>query len=334
MDFERRTVLLAGLLTLVSGCARASPEKLRLLGGWDDFKARFMTGDGRIVDTGNGGISHSEGQGFAMVLAEAADDRAAFDRLLAWSEATLALHDVPLFAWRFDPAKKTPVDDLNNATDGDILIAWALLRGSRRWREDSYAERSKHIRDAVRTELVRKRGQRTLLLPGRFGFEHPDRTTINLSYYVWPALDQFRSEDGSEPWDPVIRDGENLLRDSHFGALSLPTDWTDVAPTGVTRPAVDKPPRFGFDAIRIPLYLMLGGRRRDATSIADAWKSFAVRHRPIPAWIDVETGAQADFGLSAGGCEIAERLLGRELPCPMPGPPDYYASGLRLLAQL
>ncbi len=34
---------------------------------WERYKARFMMPDGRIIDTANGNVSHTEGQGFAML---------------------------------------------------------------------------------------------------------------------------------------------------------------------------------------------------------------------------------------------------------------------------
>ena len=42
---------------------------------WRAYKARFVTAQGRVVDTANGLVSHSEGQGYGMLLAVAADDR-------------------------------------------------------------------------------------------------------------------------------------------------------------------------------------------------------------------------------------------------------------------
>ena len=42
---------------------------------WESYKSRFMMADGRIVDTGNGNVSHTEGQGFAMLLAVAKKGR-------------------------------------------------------------------------------------------------------------------------------------------------------------------------------------------------------------------------------------------------------------------
>ena len=56
---------------------------------WESYKSRFMMPDGRIIDTGNGNVSHTEGQGFAMLLAVANNDRPAFDKLWQWTDKTL-----------------------------------------------------------------------------------------------------------------------------------------------------------------------------------------------------------------------------------------------------
>jgi|GEM_PF-5729170 len=76
------TVVLVGLLS--ASVAQAGTA-------WDTYKSRFLMPDGRIVDTGNKNVSHTEGQGFAMLMALANDDRASFVtgegyglRLIAW----------------------------------------------------------------------------------------------------------------------------------------------------------------------------------------------------------------------------------------------------------
>ena len=37
---------------------------------WEHFKLKFITEDGRVVDDGNNNMSHSEGQGIGMLLAD------------------------------------------------------------------------------------------------------------------------------------------------------------------------------------------------------------------------------------------------------------------------
>ena len=90
---------------------------------WESYKARFFKPEGRIVDTGNGGVSHTEGQGFAMLMAVANDDKATFDKLWQWTDRRLKNKENGLFYWRYNPAESNPVADKNNAADGDVLIA-------------------------------------------------------------------------------------------------------------------------------------------------------------------------------------------------------------------
>src|SRR5487761_2690925 len=74
--------------------AAAAPRIGGVIAGarlWQDWSKRFVRPSGRVVDTGNHGISHSEGQGYGMLLAVAAGDRPAFDRLWAWTRANLQI---------------------------------------------------------------------------------------------------------------------------------------------------------------------------------------------------------------------------------------------------
>ncbi|MEQ5261408.1 glycosyl hydrolase family 8, partial [Morganella morganii] len=34
--------------------------------GWQQFKERYIKDDGRVIDSANNNISHSEGQGYGM----------------------------------------------------------------------------------------------------------------------------------------------------------------------------------------------------------------------------------------------------------------------------
>ncbi len=77
-----------------------------------------------MIDRTNGGVSHSESQGYGMLLAVAANDRAAFEAIWAWTQAHLYVRGDNLASWKWDPAATPHVADPNNATDGDLLIAW------------------------------------------------------------------------------------------------------------------------------------------------------------------------------------------------------------------
>jgi endo-1,4-beta-D-glucanase Y len=331
---RRGALLLGGGLFAASACARASHggDKAPMQGSaqWKVYKDRFLDPSGRIVDNGNGGISHSEGQGYGLAFALWNNDHAAFARILDWAERVLARKDKALFSWRFDPRQPDPVADPNNATDADIFIAWVLANAARRWKAKAYADRSAAIRAAIRSDLVIERYGRLLLLPGLSGFVSPAAVTINPSYYVWQAIDMFRRLDGETVWGRVAGDGEALLGAARFGPLGLPADWVDVTGHDAVAPAAGRPPRFGYDAIRAPLYAWTGRRKWLAEPVRAWWREGSSGGRSIPAWIEVVTGEAAPYGLSEGGNAVAAKLLGRPAPDALSG--DYYAASLQMLA--
>ena len=46
---------------------------------WAAYRIHYIFPEGRLGDDGNEGVSHTEGQGYAMLLSVFADDRPAFD---------------------------------------------------------------------------------------------------------------------------------------------------------------------------------------------------------------------------------------------------------------
>lgn len=333
MDVDRREFSLALVLALTAACstgATSASGRAEPAGGWWRlYKQRFLDASGRVVDTGNGGISHSEGQGYGMVLAVLSQDRDAFAAMLRWVDQTLA-GDEGLYAWRYDPRQPNAVSDPNNASDGDILIAWALAMAGQRWRMPAYLKRSAQLRQAVRRTCVVDRFGRQYLLPGRVGFDAGRDLTLNPSYYVWPAIDVFAQLDGAATWGGVIASGEDLLRQARFGPLHLPSDWVSVTGATAVAPARDKPPRFGFDAIRVALYAAMGRRIALANDIAAWWRAVLAQRRPVPAWIDVVTGEEAPYAVSSGGAAIVSRVTGTSAPGQLDS--DYFAASLQMLA--
>ncbi|WP_431303405.1 glycosyl hydrolase family 8 [Sediminicoccus sp. BL-A-41-H5] len=71
--------------------------------GWTNFKRRFPTQQGRVVDTGNLGISYSEGQAVGMFLAVRHPDVEVFGRMSEWTQQNLAVRSESLLAWRYQP---------------------------------------------------------------------------------------------------------------------------------------------------------------------------------------------------------------------------------------
>lgn len=240
----------AALLAPTAAAAEMNPL-------WAAYKARFVTAEGRVVDNGNANVSHSESQGYGLLLAVAHDDRAAFESLWKWTDANLRVRDDRLFAWRWKPASDGQgggVDDPNNATDGDLLIAWALHRAAAKWNLPAWQTAAAEIAREVRTTMVRRSRLGLLLLPGGTGFEKPEGTIVNLSYWLFPAFRELAAIDPSPTWGHLERSGFELIKKARFSPLDLPPDWLLVGRSKLS-PAPGFPAEYGYNAVRVPLHL-------------------------------------------------------------------------------
>jgi endoglucanase len=310
---------------------------------WDCFKRRFVSPEGRVIDTGNGGVSHSEGQGYGLYFAQACDDQAGFDRILHWTTTHLARGRDALHAWRWLPQAAEHVPDRNNATDADLFIAASLSLAARRWSRPDHARAANAIAADVLEMLVREAGGRMVLLPGVQGFEHAEGLTVNPSYYTWPLFDELAALHPSPVWERLAADGLALLDQGRFGPWKLPPDWLQVArDSGALRPHPNWPARFSYDAIRVPLYLAWSGR-----GTAPAVKAFAeywARCANRPAWVDLQTCATASYaappgmvavaGIAANTAQSGPKVSGEIRFPQVSASPDYYSGALILLSRL
>lgn len=275
------------------GGALRSPE------AWLAYKARFVTEQGRVVDTANGMISHSEGQGYAMLIAVAANDRAGFEKIWGWTRANLMVRDDQLVAWRWEPNQRPAVADMNNASDGDLLIAWALAEAADYWGEQAYRIAGRRIAVEVGRKLILLKTKfGSLLLPGVSGFAGEDRKdgpVVNLSYWVFPALSRLPLVAPDVDWAGLTQSGLDLIKTARFGPSGLPTEWLSAA-GGDIRPADGFAKTFGYNTIRIPLYLAWAGigEREHYAAFANAWSARGI------SVIDSQTGRPTE-AMSEGG---------------------------------
>jgi endo-1,4-beta-D-glucanase Y len=305
---------------------------------WQSFRERFIAPDGRVVDDGNGGISHSEGQGWAMLLSESFNDRETFDRALGFLRQQLKRPTDSLHAWRYKPNQAQPVDDLNNATDGDLFVAWALLRAAARWQRPELHQMAVEMgRDILRL-VVRRVGDRTVLLPGAYGFEKTDHVVVNPSYYMFGALRALGAAVPDRRWVDVQADGLDMLEEARFGRWQLTPDWLRVPrAAGRLSPAQGWPARFSFDAVRVPLYLVWSGLVNQPAVGAAVGFWTDPKHRYQPAWTDLTSNDLSPYPASTGMQAVARvvgsagMLKGAALQ-PVRFAHDYYAASLTMLS--
>lgn len=298
----------------IGGALKDSPA-------WEAYRTRFMSASGRIVDTGGGAMSHSEGQGYGMLLAVAAADRQSFDRIWSWTRANLHIREDRLAAWKWNAATQGAADG-NNASDGDILIAWALAEAAAYWNDPEYLADARAITKNIVTKLLKASSSHgPILMPAVRGFSENDRRdgpVVNLSYWVFPAFGRLAQIEPNYDWRALSKTGLDLTDKARFGAARLPPDWLALGKTLAPAQGFEK--RFGYDAMRIPLYLFWADAATPDRSraFAEAWPagssiSLVGLDRAAPAAAALtEPGYRAISALAH--CSAANRSY----------PPDFY----------
>lgn len=316
--------------------AAASPDTITAE-EWAQYARRFVGPDGRVIDVDNGGQSHSEGQGYGMLIALAAGQRADFDRVWSFARKNLQVRRDALFSWRWTPHAK--VTDDNNASDGDILIAYALVKAAVKWHEPRYLHAAFPIIEDIGESLITQEQGLTVLRPASFGFDEIPLNggpVLNLSYYIYPAFLLFEATHPQYPWGTLIRDGLALTEAARFGSADLVPDWIALRREGTINIAHGFAAKSSYDAVRIPLYMMLGGHTPRALSTLNR------------SWRAVGNGTPADYHLgqdrSVGEMrDPGYRMIGALMACATEGatipaflsqfqPTTYFASSLHLLA--
>lgn len=303
---------------------------------WSAYKSKFLDATGRIIDTANGGISHSEGQGYGLLLAYMANSTADFDQIWTFTKTQLLLRDDGLAAWRWDPTKTPHVTDANDASDGDILIAYALSLAGETWQRPDLTSAAQSMIAAIgKHVVVGTPGGGITLLPAVTGFasgERDDGPVVNPSYWVFEAMTRFASQDKATDWKALSRSGQALVQSTRFGERQLPAEWVSIKQSPV--PASGFTPEFSYNAIRIPLYMVRAGvtdRTLLRPFMADA-------DGPGLSLVELKSGA-VSATLSDPGYRIIPSLVAcvvdkRAIPQDLLRftPTDYYPSTLQLLA--
>ncbi|WP_235919495.1 glycosyl hydrolase family 8 [Aureimonas psammosilenae] len=349
----RMGMLLAGAMTILGPLAATPPAKAvtavaasiaapsgqdLILGTWALYASRFVSPEGRVIDDVNGGISHSEGQGYGLLIAVAADDRAGFERMLGWTRAELFVRGDDLAAWRWDPNATPHITDRNNATDGDILIAWALYRAAKRWDRPKWRNEARAIVEAVMAKTTAPSAFGTVMLPGAQGFkaeDQPDGPVVNLSYWVFPALEELGEISPKLKRSGIAENGLRLAKVARFGQAGLPADWTSLKGEQPA-PAKGFPAEFGYNALRIPLYLAWSTHADEPllAGFTDALSAQAGGFRTV----DLATGVTKDVLTDPGYravADVAQCALGRAAKAASAEnfePTSYYPSTLHILA--
>ncbi|OZI21149.1 endo-1,4-D-glucanase [Bordetella genomosp. 9] len=222
---------------------------------WQDFQARFIQPDGRVLDASTPQRhSSSEGQSYGMFFALVAGDQATFDRLWTWTEANLAGGDIgkrlPAWFWGLAPDGGWRVLDANSAADADLWIAYDLLEAARLWGRKDYADRAHALLARIEAEeTVELPGLGRMLLPGPKGFALPGNIwRLNASYLPPPVLRRLANAGNRALWQEIARNTPAVYaggQDTGYVA-----DWVAYMAPRTSASGASTPGRFATDPVK------------------------------------------------------------------------------------
>jgi endoglucanase len=286
--------------------ARARP-RAQAVAATDEFFDRFVTDDGRVVRTDQGGDTVSEGQAYALLLAVAARDRATFSRVWRWTADHLQRPD-GLLAWHWADGQ---VVDAMPATDADLDAARALALAASVFDEPTWRDDAVHLAAAILTQETVASAYGPLLVAGPWARRDPSAAVaavVNPSYFSPRTAELLAATTGDARWDDVDAAG-----DAAFDALtgtSLPPDWATMDSAGVVHASSSpggEAVGYGQDAARLPLRYAESCAQADRDRAAALWPRLRYsRHRSTLG--EVAAAAAAD---AAGDRSARDALLRR-----------------------
>ncbi len=296
MNVFRGCVLAA--LMLAAGDLRAACS----WPAWAQFKQDYISEDGRVIDPSDSRkITTSEGQSYALFFALVANDRKAFDEVLAWTRDNLAEGDLaqhlPAWLWGQKDKQSWAVIDSNSASDADIWIAWSLLEAGRLWKKPDYTRVGKALLNRIaRDEVVKVPGLGSMLLPGKVGFAEENAWRFNPSYLP-PQLVSYFTRYGA-PWSTLRETNLRLLLETAPKGFS--PNWVRYVKDKGWQLKQDTSLVGSYDAIRVYLWVgMMNEKDPQKPRLLARFRPMAAltdRNGVPPEVVDVATGKTTGNG--------------------------------------
>ncbi|HUA44607.1 MAG TPA: glycosyl hydrolase family 8 [Solirubrobacteraceae bacterium] len=243
---------------------RAAPAALTAA---DRFLARYVTSDGRVIRHDQGGDIVSEGQAYAMLIAELAARPALVRTIWSWTAERLGNSDGLLAS---HASGNGQVDDPHSATDADVLIAYALLRYTGRGQRALRREGRRIANAVLSEESVTLPDGAPLLVAGPWA---KATKTVDPSYLMPSVFAAIGGLTGDDRWQRAADASIRIVGGLTDGGRQLPPDWgrlmgDRVVP--IAHPGGGAGVQYGFDAARLPIWFATACTA-GARSLAAGW---------------------------------------------------------------
>ena len=217
------------------------------------FLDRYVTSDGAVIRHDQGGDIVSEGQSYAMLIAEVARRPALTRTIWSWTKAHLGRPD-GLFASHADGTGR--IEDPHSATDADIVIAYALLRYTGPDQDALHAAGRRVAKAVLANESVSLSDGTWLPVAGPWA-KSTTPPIVDPSYLMPGVFSGLASLTGDDRWNGAADAAVRLIGDLTGAGTRLPPDWANLAHdrlAPIANPGGGAGVQYGFDAARLPIW--------------------------------------------------------------------------------
>ncbi|MGH8890130.1 MAG: glycosyl hydrolase family 8 [Acidothermaceae bacterium] len=234
------------------------------------FLGRYVTSDGRVLRHDQGGDIVSEGQAYAMLIAELAGVPSKVRTIWSWTKSHLQRPDA-LLSWH--ARSDGSVIDKQSAADGDTLVAYALLRYDGPDAQSLHDD-GRRLASAVLAHETTKLGDgRLVVVAGPWA---TGSGVVDPSYWMPAVDDDLASLTGDDRWSAVAKTAVQLVSDVTDGGRRLPPDWAKVQGNRIVAtgtPDGSTGVQYGLDAQRLPLWFATACSGQAQELAAGWWKN-------------------------------------------------------------
>jgi endo-1,4-beta-D-glucanase Y len=234
------------------------------------FLSRYVAADGRVLRHDQGGDIVSEGQAYAMLIAQIAGKPATVRAVWSWTKTHLARADGLL---AFHATGDGTIASYEPATDADVLTAYALLRYDGLHDRAMHADGRRLAAAVLGEESIRLPTGEPVLVAGKWAAA-TSPPTVNPSYWMPEVFAAIARYTGDDRWVRAAATGVALLARQTGCGSRLPPDWASLADgelTPTASPSGSQDVQYGLDAARLPLWLGTGRSPMGREMTASWW---------------------------------------------------------------
>jgi endoglucanase len=259
----------AGSAGSVRASAPARPAPASTVAAATRFLARYVTSDGRVIRHDQGEDIVSEGQAYAMLIAEVAGKPAVARTVWSWTSAHLGGAG-GLFASHASGTGQ--IEDPHSATDADVLIAYALLRYAGPDQAALHRAGKAVAKAVLAHETATLPDGTPLPVAGPWALS-TSPPTVNPSYLMPSVFTALAQLTGDQRWQRAAVATVAAIDELTGGGERLPPDWAHLSNgrlAPIANPGGGAGVQYGFDAARLPVWFATACSAR-ARAVAAGW---------------------------------------------------------------